>query len=80
MILIFMGGVKEDVLSEEWKVKSEKWKMKNDSVEKVWYPAVENGCTDFCLEHDFFDLTYAILSQLKHNFASSDPSTPWKGY
>ena len=30
-------------------------------------PVVENDCTDCCLEHDFFDLTYADLGQPKPN-------------
>ena len=31
-------------------------------------PDVENVCTDSYLVHDFFDFSYAVLSQLKPNF------------
>ena len=30
-------------------------------------PDVENVCTDSYLVHDFFDFSYAVLSQLKPN-------------
>jgi len=34
----------------------------------VLLPVVENDCTDYCTEHDFFDLSYASLGQPKLNF------------
>ena len=42
-------------------------KSKEQGVKGIWLPAVRNGCTGSCLEHDFFDLSYADLSQLKPN-------------
>lgn len=33
----------------------------------VWLLDVKNVCTDFCPDHTLFDMTYAVLSQLKPN-------------
>ncbi len=39
----------------------------------MYLPAVKNGCTECYLGHDYFDFSYASLSQLKLNFGFNSP-------
>ena len=43
---------------------------KEQRAESRSLPVVKNDFHVFCLKHAFFDLSYAVLSQLKPNFDS----------